>query len=227
MTYPIVSDIEMPQKTSVVDYTKQLFNLLPKGKIWADHATSGSLWARLLNVFAGEFHRAEEDTLKIYEEVNPISATDFARWSTLSGDVLDEYTITLTDTEEREIMFEQVFGLPIHITAAVMQQWAANLGWNITLATTIIPLHGFEMNNNEMGDNQMGGYYDWTVVSITTLSDDGSSDWDTMRDLLLKKKPAHIILDFLNPPDEGGNIILENGYGLLLDTEGHILREAG
>jgi hypothetical protein len=48
-----------------------------------------------------------------------------------------------------------------------------------------------------------------------------------MRDLLIKKKPAHIILDFINPPDEGGNVLLESGYGLLLDTEGHILREAG
>jgi len=161
--------------------------------------STGNILRRLLSCFASELVRVQTDAFKLLNETDPGVATDLLEdWERVLG--LPEKCfedLSLTVEERQVIAHTKLFELGQTTSKSFYVEYAASLGFTITINEIPVDTAPRIMGVARMGVERMGGRGGYSILEITIV--DGTSDNEILKCALNKAKQAHVIITWIEP----------------------------
>ena len=227
-------DASLPASATVEDYTRQLFELLPKGPAWTRRIGT-NMW-KLFSACAEEFSRVHALALHLLAEVTPSQTSDaLDEWETELG--LPEKCVTTRasdDVSRRKEIFRKSNSLG-GCSAAYFESLASLLGFTVRIEEYYSAAGPFKAGFSKAGDalTQGAWLFAWKVivkipasnVSVFTAGNGRAGDplrWWGLEELecfLDTIKPSHTLVvysyvygeDFFQVGNDGTNMAGNDG----------------
>ena len=159
---------------------------------------SGGTLALLLSCFGSELARIESDAWDVLNSTDPGVTTDsvLADWERNLG-TLNDLSGTNPTVEERQIAaHSKLFGEFITTTEQAYIDYAATLGYTITIDQVPEGYQPRIMGVARMGYERMGGLGGYSIMQITVTAGDGTMEF--FEDKMNKFKPAHAYIVYVD-----------------------------
>ena len=186
----------------VISHTNEWFDTVDAVREIQDTRSGGiaegNLLTRLLQCFANELSRIEADAWRLLNETDPGVAVDLLEdWERVLG--LPESCFVdreLTIDERQRQAHVKLFQAAQTATRQFYIDYAASLGFTITVETEDLSTAPRRMGVARMGFERMGGSSGDSIFQIT-IHPGGASDNDFLKCSLNKVKPAHTIITYI------------------------------
>jgi len=165
----------------------------------AGELIAGSLFGRLLSCFAVELFRLELYVFKLLNEAVPgLSVELLPDWERVLGlpdkcSLLSDFD---TQEEQQEIAHTKYFGEYQTVTKDYLIEYAAVLGFTISIEELQLETNSFIMGVAIMGANELGGQGSFAVLEIT-VQPGGTGSLEQMQCIFNRLKPAHTVIQWV------------------------------